>query len=200
MQVGREQGIGSRTRDLIEAYGSTPDEPVEDLEADDAPALSHHGDPGVLSALEFLEACVLPLPDLERGPPPADSQEGPTTTVADSAGLQKTMADAPAVPDSAPRGRDSRLARWRVPRGLLYWLGVSAAAGAAWRLTSSPFEIAVAALVASAALIALELLLRVIDPRLARRLGFARARRGAAFYGASVALGVGTGLAVAHIM
>jgi hypothetical protein len=192
--------MGSRTRGLIEAYGSTPHEPVEDLEADDAPALPHDGDPGVLSALEFLEACVLPLPDLKRGPPPADPQAGPTTTVADSADPAMQARAAPAVPDAAPTDRDSRLAHWRVPRGLLYWLGVGAAAGAAWRLTSSPFEIAVAALVASAALIGLELLLRLIDPRLARRLGFARARRGAAFYGASVALGVGTGLAVAHVM
>ena len=154
----------------------------------------------MLSALEFLEACVLPLPDLKRGPPPADSQEGPTTTVVDSADAAMQGRAAPAVPDSAPTDGDSRLARWRVPRGLLYWLGVGATAGAAWRLTSSPFDIAVAALAASAALIGLELLLRMIDPRLARRLGFARARLGAAFFGASVALGVGTGLAVAHIM
>ena len=207
MQVGREQRIGSRTRGLIEAYGLTPDEPVEDLEADDGPALPHDGDPGVLSALQFLENCVRPLPEFKRGPSPADSQAGPTTTVADSTGSQVAISEAamqtratPAVRDATSTDRDSRFAHWKVPRGLLYWLGVGAAAGAAWRLTSSAVEIAIAALLASAVLIGSELLLRVIDPRLARRLGFARSRRGAAFYGASVALGVGTGLAVAHIV
>jgi hypothetical protein len=55
-------------------------------------------------------------------------------------------------------------------------------------------------LTASAALIGLELLLRMIDPRLARRLGFARPHHGATFYGAGAVLGAGTGLAIAHII
>jgi hypothetical protein len=205
VQVGREQRAGSRTRSLIEAYGSTPDQPVEDLEAADPPAAPQQGDPGLLRALEFLDACVLPPPDLGRSPPPPESRA--VSTGGDSPGLRVAMANTamqrpagPAIPESAPTDRASRFAGWQVPRGLLYWLGVGAAAGAAWRLTSSPFGMAVAALAASAVLIGLELLLRMIDPRLAHRLGFARAQRGAAFYGAGVALGVGTGLAVAHVM
>jgi hypothetical protein len=58
----------------------------------------------------------------------------------------------------------------------------------------------VAALAASAALISLELLLRMVDPRLARRLGFARTHRRATFYGAGAILGLGTGLVVTHIV
>jgi hypothetical protein len=50
---------------------------------------------------------------------------------------------------------------------------------------------ALAALVASAALIGLELLLRMVDPRIARRLGFARAHRGTTFYGGGALLGSG---------
>jgi hypothetical protein len=203
VQVGREQRAGSRTRSLIEAYGSTPDPPLEDLEAAD-PSATPEGDPGLLRALEFLDACVLPPPGLGRSSPPPDTQ---AISTGDSRGLRVAAANAavqtpagPAIPDSAPTDRDSRFAGRQVPRGLLYWLGVGAAAGAAWRLTTSPFGMAVAALVASAILIALELLLRMIDPRFAHRLGFARAQRGTAFYGAGLALGVGTGLAVAHVM
>src|SRR5207249_2682797 len=93
---------------------------------------------------------------------------------------------------AAPAGRGTRLAdhdsrvapRRRIPRGLLYWFGVGVAAGATWRRTSSLYETAVAALVVSAVLIGLELLLRLVDPRIARRLGFARTHRGATFYGA----------------
>jgi hypothetical protein len=46
-------------------------------------------------------------------------------------------------------------------------------------------------MVVSAALIGLEFPLRVVDPRIARRLGFARTHRGTAFYGAAHSFGSG---------
>jgi len=163
-------------------------------------------DSELLRALEFLDAWLLPKPEVERGPPPAEVGAKPAAA-ADTAAAQVTVYDpapqtgaALTALDSAPAAHDSRVARWRIPRGLLYWLGVGVAGGATWRLTSSLYEMAVAALVASAALIALELLLRAIDPRLARRLGFARTQRGAMFYGAGAVLGLGAGLAVTHVM
>jgi hypothetical protein len=162
-------------------------------------------DSELLRALEFLDAWLLPKPEVERGPPPDEVGAKPAA-VADTAAAQVTVYDpapqtgaAPAALDSAPAAHDSRIAR-RIPRGLLYWFGVGAAGGATWRLTSSLYKMTVAALVASAALIALELLLRAIDPRLARRLGFARTQRGAMFYGAGAVLGLGAGLAVTHVM
>ena len=137
-------------------------------------------DSELLRALEFLDACLLPEPDVERGPPRTDSDarsEAAADTAAsgvmvDDPALQSTAA--PAMPGTALADHDSRVApRRRIPRGLLYWFGVGVAAGATWRLTSSLYETAVAALVVSAVLIGLELLLRLVDPRIARRLGFA---------------------------
>jgi hypothetical protein len=164
-------------------------------------ARKEHSD--LLKALEFLDACLLLETYAERGLPPADSDArsiaAAETTASgvtvDDPALQTTAATA-----AAPAVRDSRAANWRIPRGLLYWFGVGVAGGTTWRLTSSLYELTVAALAASAALIGLELLLRVIDPRLARRLGFARTQQGASFYGAGAALGVGTGLVIAHII
>jgi hypothetical protein len=167
-------------------------------------ARKEHSD--LLKALEFLDACLLPETYAERGLPPADwdaksiAAAEPTASggIVDDPALQ--TAAAPAAPAAAPAVRDSRAGNWRIPRGLLYWFGVGVAGATTWRLTSSLYELAVAALAASAALIGLELLLRVIDPRLARRLGFARAHQGASFYGAGAVLGVGTGLLIAHII
>jgi hypothetical protein len=176
--------------------------PVEQEQGDRA---LHKEDSELLQALEFLDACLLLEPDVEESPPSAEVDAKPAP-VADTAASRVEVDDpalqttAAAALDSAPAAHDSRVARWRIPRGLLYWSGVGAAAGATWRLTSSLYEMTVAALVASATLIALELLMRAVDPRLARRLGFARTQRGAMFYGAGAALGLGTGLAVTHIM
>ena len=156
-------------------------------------------DSELLSALEFLDACLLPEPDVERGPPRANS--GARSEAAADTAASGVMIDDPALQSTAAAGHDSRVApRWRIPRGLFYWFGVGVAAGATWRLTSSLYETAVAALVVSAVLIGLELLLRLVDPRIARRLGFARTHRGATFYGTGALLGLGTGLAVAHIL
>ena len=163
-------------------------------------------DSELLKALEFLDAWLVPKPEVERGPPPAEADAKPAA-VGDRAASQVTVYDrapqtgaAPAALDSGPTAHDSRVAHWRIPRGLLYWFGVGVAGGATWRLTSSLYEMTVAALAASAALIGLELLLRVVDPRLAHRLGFARTHRRATFYGAGAILGLGTGLVVTHIV
>jgi hypothetical protein len=167
--------------------------PVEQEQGDRA---LHKEDSELSRALDFLDAWLLPEPDVEGSPPPPEADARPAPVADTTAALERV--DEPAL--QAPEAHDSRVARWRIPRGLLYWFGVGVTAGAAWRLTSSLYDMAIAALAASAALIGLELLLRAFDPRLARRLGFARPQRGAMFYGAGAALGLGTGLAVTHIL
>jgi hypothetical protein len=77
---------------------------------------------------------------------------------------------------------------------------VGAAASATWRSSSSLYLTAVAALVASAALIVVELLLRAIDPRIARLLGLARAREGTALYATGAALGLATGVVAVYLL
>jgi hypothetical protein len=164
-------------------------------------ARKEHSD--LLKALEFLDACLLLETYAERGLPPADSDArsiAAAETTASGVTVDDPALQTTAAPAAAPAVRDSRAANWRIPRGLLYWFGVGVAGGTTWRLTSSLYELTVAALAASAALIGLELLLRVIDPRLARRLGFARAHQGASFYGAGAVLGVVAGLVIAHII
>jgi hypothetical protein len=206
VQVGREPG--ARTPDsLIEADGSNAERPEDKRSvAIDQPDPSPKQHSELLRALEFLDAWLLPEPEVERNRPPADApaKSAPPVHAAASrvtvreVALQTTAAQAALGP--APANHDSRVPRWRMPRGLLYWLGLGVAGGATWRMTSSLYETTVVVLVASAALIVLELVLRVVDPRLARRLGFARTHRGAAFYGAGAVLGLGTGLAVTHIL
>jgi hypothetical protein len=87
-----------------------------------------------------------------------------------------------------------------VPRGLIYWLSVAAAASVTWRLNGSLLDSAIAALIASAAVILLELVLRTIDPRIARRLGLARGRFDVVMYGAGAALGIAAGIAIAYLV
>jgi hypothetical protein len=155
-------------------------------------------DSGLLRALDFLDSCLLPEPDVERSLPlpevakPAPAADPASWVTVDEPTLRPTALA------STPEVRVSRFARLRIPHGLLYWFGVGVAAGTSWRLTSSLYDMTIAALVASAALIGLELLLRTVDPRLARRLGFARMHRTATFYGAGTMLGLGTGLVAAH--
>jgi hypothetical protein len=157
-------------------------------------------DSGLLRALEFLDACLLPEPNVERSPPlpevakPAPEADPASRVKVDDPELRPTALA------SRPNVHASRFARLRIPHGLLYWFGVGIAAGTTWRLTSSLYDMTIAALVASAALIGLELLLRTMDPRLARRLGFARMRRRATFYGAGAVLGLGTGFVAAHFV
>jgi hypothetical protein len=145
-------------------------------------------DSGLLRALEFLDACLLPEPDVERSPSlpevtkPAPAADRASRVTVDDPGLQPTALA------STPEVHVSRFARLRIPHGLLYWAGVGVAAGTTWRLTSSLYDMTIATLSASAVLIALELLLRTVDPRLARRLGFARMHRRTTFYGAGAVL------------
>jgi hypothetical protein len=193
-----------RSRSLIEAYGSNLERPEDDGPvAIDQPEVVRREDSDLLRAFEFLDACLLREPHVETGLPPADSG-AKSAPAGDSPASGMTVDDpalqTAAVPGPAPADPGARAASWRIPRGLLYWFGVVVAGGATWRLTSSLYEMTVAALAASAALIALELLLRVIDPRLARRLGFARTHQAASFYGACAVLAVGTGLAIAHVI
>jgi hypothetical protein len=207
VQVRQEPGTHTRPGSLIEADGSNPERPEDEgpLAIDQPdPLRKQHSE--LLRAFEFLDACLLPKPSAERGRPPADAA-AKSEPAADTPASEVTVRDlalqttaAQAALGSAPADHDSGVARWRMPRGLLYWLGLGVAGGVTWRMTSSLYETTVAALVASAALIGLELLLRLVDPRLARRLGFARSHRGAAFYGAGAVLGLGTGLAVTHIL
>jgi hypothetical protein len=182
-----------------EQEAAAPDGPMA-IDQPDA-VRKEHSD--LLKALDFLDACLLPEPHVERGLPPADpgaKSVAATDTAASEVTMDDPVLQTAAAPAATPADRASRAANWRIPRGLLYWLGGGVAGGTTWRRTSSLYEMTVAALAASAALIGLELLLRVIDPRFARRLGFARTHEGASFYGAGAALGVGTGLVIAHII
>jgi hypothetical protein len=205
MQEGRLGTATSRTRGLIEAYASTSDREIDaDREAAQATTAPRNPDPAILSALDFLESCVVSPLDVD-----ADTGSATTarTVVRNAPGLE-APAVAPASPTTAKTQtlapararRWSGLAAWWVPRGLLYWLAVGTAASAAWRSWSSPYRTAVAALVASAAVIVVELILRTIDPRIARRLGLARAREGVAPYAAGALLGLATGVVAAYIV
>jgi hypothetical protein len=156
-------------------------------------------DSGLLRALEFLDACLLPEPDVERSPLPEVAKPAPEADPVSRVKMDDPELR-PTALGSTPDVHVSRFARLRIPHGLLYWLGVGVAAGTTWRLTSSLYDMTIVALVVSAALISLELLLRTVDPRLARRLGFARMRRRATFYGAGAVLGLGTGLVAAHFV
>jgi hypothetical protein len=168
----------SRARALIEAYSSTPDQQRERGEAEKTPR--EEGEAAIVRALDFLDSCLLPLAD-----DPSSSLE------------RRTQAAAAVAPPVAIEPTHSA---WRLPRGLLYWLSVAGAAGLTWRLSASLLRAAIAALLASAVIILLELALRTIDPRIARRLGLARGRSDALMYGAGALLGVAGGVAIAYLV
>jgi hypothetical protein len=174
----------SRSRALIEAYASPPDQRHE-ASAQDA---LHEGDreideDAIVRAFDFLDSCVLPL---EAHPSRAVQQPDEESTPA---------ADSVSLPIVEPKH-----SAWRLPRGLIYWLSVAAAATITWRLTTSLLDSAIAALTASAVVILVELALRTIDPRIARRLGLARGRSDAVMYAAGAALGVGAGIAIPYLL
>jgi hypothetical protein len=166
----------SRARALIEAYSSTPDQQRERGEAGNT--AREEGEAAIVRALDFLDSCLLPLPD-----DPSSSLE------------RRTQAAA-----ARPATIEPTHSAWRLPRGLLYWLSVAGAAGVTWRASGSLLHAAIAALLASAVIILLELALRTIDPRIARRLGLARARPDALMYGAGALLGVAGGIAIAYLV
>lgn len=171
----------SRSRALIEAYSSTPVPKAETAKRTHAgEATPEAGDAAVVRALDFLDACLRPFTDLD----PRSSPERP-------AELDVAVAPPQAV---APKHF-----AWRLPRGLIYWLSVGGAASASWRLSASLLRTAIAALLASAAVILLELALRTIDPRIARRLGLARGRSDVLMYGAAALAGVAGGIAIAYL-
>jgi hypothetical protein len=172
----------SRSRALIEAYASPPDQRHEASAQDALPEGDRDIDEdAVVRAFDFLDSCVLPL---EAHPSRALQQPDESTPVADSVSL-------PIV--------EPKHSAWRLPRGLIYWLSVAAAATITWRLTTSLLDSAIAALTASAVVILVELALRTIDPRIARRLGLARGRSDAVMYAAGAALGVGAGIAIPYL-
>jgi hypothetical protein len=175
-------------------------------EAAEAVSPPRGADAAVLSALEFLDFCVAPSFLVDSVSRPA-ARTGEITAGSATAARYAPAPPSRAVPaakTSVPdparaRPRSVRVA-WRVPPGLLYWLTVAAATAITWRLGSSFYRVAVAALAASAAVIVIELILRAIDPRIARRLGLASASTSTAFYGVAVLLGLGTGVAVGYIL
>ena len=172
----------SRSRALIEAYASAPDRQREGREqSENADLNPEDSDAGLVRALDFLDSCVLPF-----------SEADPAGT------LERRVAAAAAAP--SPLAPGPKHSAWRVPRGLVYWLNVAAAAGVTWRLTASVVQSVIAALIASAAVILLELVLRMIDPRIARRLGLAEGRSDVAMYGAATILGIGGGIAIAYFV
>jgi hypothetical protein len=168
----------SRTRALIEAYSSTPDQQRERGEG--GATDPEEREAALARALDFLDSCLRSLTDA-----PMSSLERPAELAA---------AVAP------PQAIEPKHPAWRLPRGLIYWLSVGGAASVTWRLSASLLRAAIAALVASAAIILLELALRTIDPRIARRLGLARGRSDALMYGAAALTGVAGGIAIAYLV
>lgn len=171
----------SGNRALIEAYSSRPKEQEETREEDEhAPTRQAEAEAAVVRALDFLDSCVLPFdesdPESATEPPETAAVTAPSATV------------------------EPRHSAWRLPRGLLYWVSVAAAAGVTWRLSGSLLDSAIAALVASAAVILLEIGLRTIDPRIARRLGLAQGRFDVVMFSAAAALGLAAGIAIAYLL
>jgi hypothetical protein len=175
----------SRTRALIEAYALTPEQQREAQERTrNANESQDDSEAALVRALDFLDSCLRPLTETGAG---RTHEEAAVTGVA-------TAAAAP------PAALEPRHSAWRLPRGLVYWLGVVAAASVTWRMSASLLDAAIAGLLASAAIIILEIVLRMIDPRVARRLGLARGRAGALMYGASAFFGVAAGIAIAYLV
>jgi hypothetical protein len=172
----------SRSRALIEAYASTPDQRLVEVSGRGATPETDRedGEEALVRTLDFLDSCLLPF---EAEPATALEQPGETTAVADP------------MPTVEPKHW-----AWRVPRGLVYWLSVAAAASITWRATASLLESAIAALTASAVVILVELALRAIDPRIARRLGFARGRSDALMCAAGAVLGIAAGVAIPYLL
>jgi uncharacterized protein YjeT (DUF2065 family) len=196
----------SRSRALIEAYALTPDRQREAPQRGGLaePASEEGEGNAIVQALDFLDSCVLPFTeqDPSRYTGPAEDTVGPTTV--DGPTTVEVPDSTAAAASSAPRAREQALppkhSAWRVPRGLIYWLSIGAAASTMWRQSSSLLQVAIAALVASALVIVLELALRMINPRIARRLGLARGQSDAAMYGAGAVLGLVAGIAIVYLV
>jgi hypothetical protein len=171
----------SCSRALIEAYASPPNQRREAPGQGATPETAREdGEDAVVRAFDFLDSCVLPL---EAHPARSLEQSGESTAA---------LVRLPTV--------EPKHSAWRLPRGLVYWLSVAAAAAITWRLSASLLDSAIAALTASAVVILAELALRTIDPRIARRLGLARGRSDALMYAAGAVLGIAAGIAIPYLL
>ena len=178
----------SRSRALIEAYGLTQNRQREaPRRGDKTSSEERDGNAAIVQALDFLDSCVLPFKEQHpsRHIGPAEDTVVPNTLE---------------PPGSAAAAGSAKHSVWRVPRGLIYWLSIGAAASTMWRQSSSLYRVAIAALAASAVIILLELALRMVNPRIARRLGLARVQSDAAMYGAGAALGLVAGIAIVYLV
>jgi hypothetical protein len=155
----------------------SPEEEHTATDEDAGTTTEEDRDASLIRALDFIESCLAPF---------GDAENEPSATVD--------------VPEEWPAVPYPKHTAWRIPRGFLYWLIVGAAAVIAWRLTESITRAAIAALLASAIVMMLEIVLRMVDPRIARRLGLARGRSGAVLFGASAFLGVAAGIAIAYLV
>ena len=147
-------------RPLIEHRAPTTPAEAALLDALDALSFSLTGKPPadvIAPAAELEDA----LPEPTFKPPPAASTAAPL---------------AQAACEGTTKRRGERLANIHVARGVLYWLAVGIAGGSAWWSASSLYQAAVAALIASGAVMTVEIVLRAIDPAIARRLGLDRRR------------------------
>jgi hypothetical protein len=166
----------SRTRVLIDAYGLPPNRERGDQdESRNVATKQDEREAALVAALDFLDSCLSAYGETDQGTAAERRTESPET---------------PAPKHEA----------WRIPRGLLYWMSVVTAATVSWRLNESLLHAAIASLLASATVIALEIVLRMIDPRIARRLGLAQGRTDAVMYGAAACFGIAAGAVMAYLV
>jgi hypothetical protein len=166
----------SKTRVLIEAYGLPPKKEREEQDESRNVAIKQdEREAALVRALDFLDSCLSTFGEAEQA-----------TAV-------ESRTELPATPEP-------KHVAWRIPRGLLYWMSVVTAATVSWRLNESLLHAAIAWLLASATIIALEIVLRMIDPRIARRLGLAQGRTDAVMYGAGACFGIAAGTAIAYLV
>jgi uncharacterized membrane protein len=166
----------SRTRVLIEAYGLPPGrEREEQDESRNVATKKDEREAALVRALDFLDSCL--------------SGFGET----DEATVVEPRTELLATPEP-------KHVALQIPRGLLYWVSVVTAATVSWRLNESLLHAAIASLLASATIIVLEIVLRLIDPRMARRLGLAQGRTDALIYSAAACFGIAAGAAIAYLV
>jgi hypothetical protein len=126
-------------------------------------------DPSVARAFELLERCVS-RPALHEDAPVSAAEPALRVGHQRSAASQLSRS-AVAVAASAAEPRRER--RLQLPRGLIYFLAVAAASAIAGVVASSGFVAIAVALAMSAMILSLDILLSVVDPRLASRLRLA---------------------------
>jgi hypothetical protein len=193
VQVGQVGAGESPVRLRVEEYLGALEAPAEAADAVEAPPTertradpqppSASADVALAHALAALDSCVALLQEA-----PTRSEPAPTEDATPERALE----------NAATTRAAQRLARLHLPRGLLYWLVVGVTASLAWHSTSSLYEAVVAGLIASAAVITLEIVLRAVDPSIARRLGLGRPRSGVLFYASGALIAMVIGVAIAY--